>query len=240
MRIALCLSGHMRSYRKTYQSIRYNIIDPYSTDVFISTWDRIGADRSYDLNLIDVETSSMLKSIEVAFRTKNINIEKYNGKNYELYPLVKDRSNPIGVLSMFYNINKADELRRNYEIKHKFKYDVIIRSRPDILFTSSINRNHMLDAIKSDAIYFTDFAHWSGFNDQFAFGSNNAMTQYADCFNNLKNIIDRVDFNPEVLLKEHVLSNNLNVKFTNTNYFIKRADGYNYNCRSLSDGIPKF
>jgi hypothetical protein len=40
MRIALCLSGHMRSYKKCIDNIKQNIFqDDNIVDVFINTWE---------------------------------------------------------------------------------------------------------------------------------------------------------------------------------------------------------
>jgi tetratricopeptide (TPR) repeat protein len=43
MRIALCISGQMRGYKKAIESVRKRLIEPFNTDVFIHTWSDIGS-----------------------------------------------------------------------------------------------------------------------------------------------------------------------------------------------------
>lgn len=43
MKIALCISGQMRTFERAYPSIKRHILDPLSPDVFIHTWSDIGA-----------------------------------------------------------------------------------------------------------------------------------------------------------------------------------------------------
>ena len=38
MRVALCLSGQMRSFERTFDSINENLIKPNNADVFIHSW----------------------------------------------------------------------------------------------------------------------------------------------------------------------------------------------------------
>ena len=66
MKIALVLTGYMRNWETHYPNIKQNIIDKYSTDVFISSY-------TY---------SELYKGSGIV----NVNIEKlielYNTKNY--------------------------------------------------------------------------------------------------------------------------------------------------------------
>ena len=42
MKVALCLAGHMRSYERTIDDWKANIIQPLNADVFIHSWKRTG------------------------------------------------------------------------------------------------------------------------------------------------------------------------------------------------------
>jgi len=42
MKIAICLSGHLRTFDKTFRSIKEKLLDVYDCDVFISTWNNLG------------------------------------------------------------------------------------------------------------------------------------------------------------------------------------------------------
>lgn len=42
MKVALCISGQMRTFKSCFNSIDKFILRPFSPDIFISTWDQIG------------------------------------------------------------------------------------------------------------------------------------------------------------------------------------------------------
>lgn len=239
MRVALCLSGHLRSYEDTYNFYRNYIIDPLKADVFIHTWDKIGLSPGIDVNLMHVKTESVKNKIESCFNPVSMIIEPIiigAGEKYRKF-LVDPRC-PNGVTNMFYKIYKADQLRQEFETSQNFKYDVVIRARPDLHFSSGINQNDLEFACKNEVVFLPDFGHYDGLNDQFAFGSNQAMTNYANCFNSLDAIADK-PFKPEPLLKKYLLLNNIPLKFSVINYTIRRGNGENFDNRKWSNGIPK-
>jgi len=49
MKIAICISGHLRTFELTHQSLRRNVLDKYDCDVFISTWNNIGNTTYHEL-----------------------------------------------------------------------------------------------------------------------------------------------------------------------------------------------
>jgi len=57
MKIALLLTGFVRSYLNNFNSLKVNIIDKYNTDIYISTWNKTqsiinsGYD-DYDINSV--------------------------------------------------------------------------------------------------------------------------------------------------------------------------------------------
>lgn len=239
MRVALCLSGHLRSYDQTYTSLKNCIIDPLKADVFIHTWDKIGLSPGIDLRLMFLETKNCLNTINNCFNPIETVIEPLViGLGERFRPRLVDKRCPNGVTNMFYKIAKADELRQNYETKNNFKYDAVIRCRPDLLFNRPINNLHVEDSIKNNCLYLPDFGHFDGFNDQFAFGSNEMMTLYAKCYSELDKWAPKVPFKPEPLLKHHVMENKITLKFSNVDYFLRRSNGTNFDNRVWSNGIP--
>lgn len=83
--IALLLSGETRKYKGNYRSIldSINNIDSYNVDVFIHTWEEIGAPiwigKKYNFNYIDLE------SIKLEYNPTIIKVESkqdwYNGED---------------------------------------------------------------------------------------------------------------------------------------------------------------
>ena len=45
MKVAICISGHLRTFNKCIDNIRKNIFDPlrnnFETDIFLSTWNDV-------------------------------------------------------------------------------------------------------------------------------------------------------------------------------------------------------
>jgi len=222
-KVALCLSGHMRGFEKTFESINHNIIKPLHCDVFISTWDSVGTPfRGFDNRIVKLSTYDYLPRINYLYKPKKIEIEpfihfpfnqKLIDKNYEHRDL-------NGMLSMYYKIKKCNELKKQYELENSFTYDLVIRCRADLFITYP-------PTIKSyailDRLYLPNFFDWGGYNDQFAYGKSNIMDTYASLFDNIEQYIDEGQYiNPEKLLKYHIDKNNIMVDRSDVSYYIRR------------------
>lgn len=137
MKIAVCLSGHSRNYKKNYPNFEFD------ADVFIATnWqsglpDGTGMDYiSYhsqnnpQTNLID------LSDIVDKYNPQLYTVANDNTMNDHLSMLDVYKTVHGGKLSqigqMFYKISEANNLRKTYEEYHKIKYDYVIRSRFDV------------------------------------------------------------------------------------------------------------
>ena len=68
---------------------------------------------------------------------------------------------------MFYSIYKANLLRKQWEDNHKFKYDLVIRTRSDMEFSNGIPMNELTDSLLDDNLLHLVIDH--GVWDQFAF-----------------------------------------------------------------------
>ena len=217
-RIAVCLSGNLRSFKNCFNSLKTYLLDKYNCDVFISTWDFIDnpGDNSHN------KTQSILNDIKTCYSPKKIEILNQianMGEKYRKYIIENGRS-PNAMTGMFYLIYKADQLRQNFETQNNFKYDVVVRVRPDLLLKENINIPNDVNGV-----YIPNFGHWIGINDQFAFGDRDSMKEYANLYNCLDNICDKIDFRPESLLKFHLLNNKINIKTFNTHFVLLRTNG---------------
>ncbi len=239
MKVAICMSAHLRSWKITYPTLRSKIIDKFNADVFLDTWDTI------DLKSC-VKTESIKDIIQIALNTKKIHIEPFlNDKGIQYESIIgHDRHGLNGIGNLFYKISSADKMRREYEKENNFQYDIIFRLRPDILINneSEIQTTDLVNAKDNNLIYIPDFGHYAGINDQFAFGSNQTMTHYAECFDNFNNLnFVKTGGRPEAILLEHLLQkiDSSQFRFFNIEYILRRTDGSKVNCRKNSDGIPK-
>lgn len=108
-------------------------------------------------------------------------------------------------LSMFYSIEKANNLKTAYELKHNFKYDCVVRLRTDEYFINPVG--NLFDYDMSSINLLNETPHMPyGVNDHFAFGRSDIMNKYSSVFSNLDTIVkDGCAINPECLLGYNLL-----------------------------------
>lgn len=226
LKVALCISGHMRSFEETFSSLQNSIINKYSPDIFIHSWDREGYDGANgrgDARLINVQTD--ISKIKKLYNSKNILIEKMPTWNTNKYTknMCDGVRNPQIVLGMFYSIFKVNELKSKHEIQNNFTYDFVIRARADLLYENEL----IIENQKG--IYFPTFGAYAGVADQFAYGSSENMDIYSEMYNNLdKNFDAGIKWQPESQLKYHIENNKVAILPANINYCILRANGQKF------------
>jgi hypothetical protein len=157
MRVALCISGHLRSYTKTLPSIITNLIKKYNPDIFISTWSSPGfwsnnksvygvsnRCKIFDKKDFDkIKTLLKPKEFEIEELTEDLALRFIKEADH----IISTRPQPPkyrwgkkqNIIGMYYKINKCNELKKKYENKHNFKYDLVIRTRPDIIINNCEN-----------------------------------------------------------------------------------------------------
>jgi hypothetical protein len=193
------------------------------------------------------------------FNTKQQSI--FFEQNYTLYEIEKyDTTAPWNILTteqynsmppscknivpMFYSIFKANELKKQYEKNHG-KFDIVIRSRFDSLYETSLPDKEITLLQKFNNLI---FCGWSGYDsgakilrnmfqyeeasapfvsDNFAFGSSDAMDVYANTYNKLlsfKNYYSGGDNvsgfipGPEISLGTNLLLERINFLRTTLHY----------------------
>ncbi|MFC0407899.1 tetratricopeptide repeat protein [Roseomonas elaeocarpi] len=52
-RVAVCISGQLRGYQEAWPHLKRNVIDPLGADVFVSTWNMVGATSLGAYDLVD-------------------------------------------------------------------------------------------------------------------------------------------------------------------------------------------
>ena len=141
MKVAVCLSGHLRKFQQTFPSLHFHLLKEYDCDIFIHTWDQMGYGSAYRSDATQEATSNHLEEINKLYCPKKIIVEnssfvehlKNQGDDYA--PHLKNCPKHVGhMASMFYKIYAANELKNRYELETGTKYDWIIRCRPDLLF----------------------------------------------------------------------------------------------------------
>ena len=79
-----------------------------------------------------------------------------------------------GYIQQLYGIEKSYELMENYEKKNNINFDIILRSRSDVIYKNPLYiKNYDLNSI-----VLPKFHYWDGINDRFALGNTYNMNYY--------------------------------------------------------------
>lgn len=187
MKVALCLSGHLRKFDETFPSLRKFFLDRYDCDIFIHTWNKMGYQSRFrnDPNIDD--TNFKLDKINFLYNPKKIVIEpiefieELRKESYSYAPHLVNEPKPAHhMASMFYKIFACNEIRKQYQIEKNIEYDWVIRSRTDLLFHGNVNIPQA--DIENKIFIPRSIFHPNWYNDQFAIASPNNMDVYSSSY----------------------------------------------------------
>ena len=173
MKLALCLSGQPRSYRKAYEYIHKNLLNPYCVDVFAHAWRPTGS-KIFIFSDIQNLYKPVLFTMEESL-PENINSDLF----------VPNASHPANFCtSMFYSIFRSDILRTKTGAYSETKYDFVVRSRFDIALNKVID----FKQLKKGVVYVPkDIEDTNALlNDQFAIADPDTMSIYSSTYLFLK------------------------------------------------------
>jgi hypothetical protein len=185
------MSGGLRTFISAYPSFAEQVLaanaDEFDFDVFGNFLYFPGdADEENALAKLQ-ETMPELRSFskspldDLRKATENWHSATF-GAEFNERVLSKDQfpHPPLNVLTMLNSIQLADKERREYEEKHGFVFDLVIRARPDLMWKAPLPLNQIELPAESDAVYLPWFNEELKLAfDQFAVASSPAMTKYA-------------------------------------------------------------
>jgi hypothetical protein len=143
MKIAICISGHLRTFELTYPSLKQHILDKYDCDVFISTWKNLGNQFAYHCaykNGID-KTDPIISEEDIRKLYKPVAIhmddadtepvtnrlkQEYNEKR------TQNKAHLAQIMCMLYKIWDCNRLKKDHEQQTGKTYDAVIRVRFDV------------------------------------------------------------------------------------------------------------
>lgn len=148
-KVAVILTGHMRSWEQVFPNFKEKIIDKYDPDIFIHTWSDEGwwtpGDKVTETGVYDESPELNIGKIIQAYQPKDIRLEDWNKRIHEDVPSFNEHfeqrgyeypnfaHKPRNILSMFYKLSAGVGLMNNYAAKHGVQYDLVIRMRPDMI-----------------------------------------------------------------------------------------------------------
>lgn len=173
MKIAVILSGQLRKWeigcwnqKWFWSDNKHNQVD-YFAHTWSYSWDRTSSSKPYEQR--DVSIEEFLKFTNI-FKTKKALLDPN--------PQQKIGSNDHWA-GLFYSFVRSLLLKQEYEKEHNFKYDIVIKSRPDICFDPSyfLHFPKLVDGVlhtTHGGLMINEY-NMMNFNDCVFLGNNNTM-----------------------------------------------------------------
>lgn len=205
MRVAVCISGQMRSFRECYPDIYKYIIEPNKADVFLHTWyDEDQLEQcAYDTRRTnttfkkgdDQELISLYKPVaylvEKPILFKNPNIRLPTSYIQRTRASIHKECTEQEVIehavhstySMFYSIYQCNQVKEEYVYKNNIHYDMVIRLRYDLGMKDPL----VCEKYSPNHIYYADLGQPDKLiSDWINMGSTPIMNIYASIFLHLE------------------------------------------------------
>jgi hypothetical protein len=194
MKVALLLSGGMRDWIIHYVYFKKHLLDLYDVDVFLSTWkhDKL-TEVSSVYNPVAIDVQDYNKGFDTRWKSITNPYEKNKESNVNL----------VNCMAMWYKTWRVNELKNEYQFTMNTKYDLVIKTRPDLRLESDV----ILEKPKNNTLYIPKGWDWSGgVNDLFAYGTSEVINVYSDLFRSFPRLMKecRSKLNPEILLRNYI------------------------------------
>jgi len=232
-RVAILITGQIREDSiLCLKSQMHNIINPLNADVFCE----------FDNNINEHEKMKIINLLnpkKILWKTHNIEI--------------KDDVNNIirNVVIMYKRKYICNKLKKKYESRNHFKYDIVIRCRPDLFIKEQIPEK-IINNIEKNTLYYPvinnfDFiTSYFGVNDQIYISDSDTMNIIANLYNILLDKKQELSYNviPEKMLFDyittaHIQSIKYEQKFILIQYIIDFTD-YEKTLKGLSKFLNKY
>ena len=152
MKIAICLSGQMRTAIYAWPNIKKfleKLID--STDFFIHTWDinsekSVWGDQTFLRKKFIIPDNDLLEYINI-----------YKPKKYEIENVSLDDGITAMDYFQWHSLVKSIQLKQEHETSNGFIYDIVIKLRPDMIVDPSISIHNIIDQLDfTDNVLFSN------------------------------------------------------------------------------------
>jgi len=220
MRVALLLQGQYRNAKECFPSIKKQILDVHNPDVFISSWHNPGTIiNSYNLYSQGPPDDSTIADIIEMYNPTSFLLEDYSRTIKDLFQKrqkeIEDTISPselsyqrqwvnlFNVEGMWYKIYTVNQLKKEYEKLHEFKYDLVIKGRFDLEFLEEFKIPEVTD---NDIVIPKGYG-FGGYCDLLAAGTSKAMDYYCDIYNYAQQYFTVKRFpkiGPEHVMKKHL------------------------------------
>lgn len=228
-RVAICLVGGLREFELTGPSIRTYLLPAYkNADVFIVTPHDKDAWKVYLLH----ETHVVAVRIE---EQKDVPVDEIVD---EIFPDSASPTGKQGLLKYLALMEACKELVEEYERRNGFRYDWILRTRPDSVWQS---RPLPLSFYFSNNFYIPPGSDWWGINDRLTLGKRDwTLTSMAG----LSSIpthyrLGQIRLTSEDKFEKHLANEGILRKVVRSHFpfcVLSRRGGFNFPPLDIMDG----
>lgn len=211
MKVAICISGLAREFKRSYNALNKFIFSQFEHDLFIYTWNAPnqpyfeveGAIRYPDEGTLE-EYKNLYNPVLMGFEVFDKNRENlFKNEKYERFK--SGATSVVRMSAMFYQIMRCNQIKNLYAEKHGIKYDIVIKCRSDIVPFRPFDLKEFEDA-RDNGTFYSDVLRNDGMVSDILFFSNSEVMDYAcDLYKYFDEYVDRgIRFNPEVFLPYHL------------------------------------
>ena len=201
MKVALLMSGHLRTFKRCYPSLYKYFLDQYQADVFIHTWDRTDANpigHRDDITHTPIRKvdQDQIDQLETIYRAKTVVVEHQDLLNDEAKQLPNPDIQYSSMKAMHYGKLQVVECFESFARDSGTHYDVCVTLRPDIrlktnLDLSMLDPNRLNFAIQdnhSKVVSFADPHHMHMADIITVSAPNNIATLMREWFNSFDEV----------------------------------------------------
>jgi uridine kinase len=215
MKIAIIISGYLRTFQLNLENFINNVIKDHDADIYLHKINDENQDRYINNNSNWDKIKEVLKP-KLIIETSNFKIHTNKKMN--------------DILNQFNKFKILNDLKNKIMNDEKIKYDVVVKWRPDILINTKLD----FEKVDKDIIYIPEDSKIDntklndGLNnnnnnnnnlcDIIAYGDNNAMNKYFNIYNGLETLIEKYGFCQEKILYYYL--QNIQYKQMNIDYCI--------------------
>ena len=201
MKVAICISGHLRHYQKlkdNFEWFKKNLQLVCEVDIFVSAWDKqntlISWSHAHGISNAETANNTVnLDEVKNFYETQFVELFDYDFYSSEYSPINYKNltnniyswdgrgigGNVINSSKMFFLIHEANKLKKQQEFIKNKKYDLVIRARPDYEY-NNLSAFQKIQ-IKPNTIFSAKPYPDSIIDDQFGMGDSESMDKYSSC-----------------------------------------------------------
>ena len=171
MRIAILLPGHVRFWKHCKDNFLEKLYDTnHHIDIFIDTYYQIYRSDAVHNNESELASEETEENIRLLFNDLNVISFKIENQTYDFEPNYHQLR----------KLNRIIDTCLEYQEANNFKYDLVVRSRFDIIIDEKINYDEIKTEIKTNEVIIPEFGPpVSGLNDMLAVTNYYNLKKYA-------------------------------------------------------------